>query len=152
MLDTLFLIAAIIGGTVMICQFLLTLMGMDHDGSDLGHGDVGYGDVGDGDFSGHVDAPGDFHADGDLSTDHHTPLAHAADADYQHPDSTWLFGILSFRTLIAAAAFFGVAGKTALTRRFGAADGAGDCSHCRRHCHVRHVLADAKHVEAHFFW
>lgn len=105
MLDMLFLIAAIIGGTVMICQFLLTLVGMGHDG----------GDIGDGDFSGDADAAGDFDIDGDLPGDNHTPLGYAADADYQHPDSSWLFGVLSFRTLIAAAAFFGVAGKTALS-------------------------------------
>ncbi|TWU17844.1 hypothetical protein [Bythopirellula polymerisocia] len=105
MLDMLFLIAAIIGGTVMICQFLLTLMGMGDDS----------GDMGDGDFSGDADVAGDFDIDADLPGDHHTPMGHAADADYQHPDSTWLFGVLSFRTLIAAAAFFGVAGKTALS-------------------------------------
>ncbi len=103
MLDMLFLIAAIIGGTVMICQFLLTLVGMGDDG----------GEMGDGDFSGDADVAGDF--DADLPGDHETSLGHAADADYQHPDSTWLFGVLSFRTLIAAAAFFGVAGKTALS-------------------------------------
>lgn len=105
MLDMLFLIAAIIGGTVMICQFLLTLMGMGDDG----------GDMGDGDFSGDADVAGDLDIDGDLPGDHHTSLGHAADADYQHPDSTWLFGVLSFRTLIAAAAFFGIAGKAALS-------------------------------------
>jgi hypothetical protein len=104
MLHTLFLIAAVIGGTVMVCQFVLTLMGMGQDG----------GDLSDGDFSADVSHPGEFSIDGVLG-DHHTPLAHAGDADYQHPDSTWLFGVLSFRTLIAAAAFFGVAGETALS-------------------------------------
>ena len=34
MLDMLFLIAAIIGGTIMICQFLLTLVGMGDHASD----------------------------------------------------------------------------------------------------------------------
>lgn len=105
MLDMLFLIAAIIGGTVMICQFLLTLLGMGDDGSDLGADD----------FAGDADVAGDFDIDGNLPADHDTSLGHAADADYQHPDSTWLFGVLSFRTLIAAAAFFGVGGKTALS-------------------------------------
>jgi hypothetical protein len=105
MLHTIFLIAVIIGGTVMVCQFALTMMGLSGDGGDLADGDF----TGDGDFS----ADGGY--DGDFAGDHHTPLGHAADADYQHPDSTWLFGVLSFRTLIAAAAFFGVAGEAALS-------------------------------------
>lgn len=94
MLNILFLTAAIIGGTVMVCQFILTLMGMGGDGGEL--------------------ADGDFSADG-FDGDHATSFADAGDVDYQHPDSTWLFGVLSFRTLIAAAAFFGVSGKAALS-------------------------------------
>lgn len=111
MLDTIFLIAAVIGGTVLVCQFLLTLMGMGEHSADSAvhvgdfHGDAAdfHGDVG--------DAGGD--VSGDLAMDHHTPISHAADADYQHPDSSWLFGVISFRTLVAAVAFFGVAGKIA---------------------------------------
>ena len=107
MLDTIFLIAAVIGGTVLVCQFVLTLMGMGGDG-----------DIGDGDFQGDVHAGGDFNVDmpdGEFSGDHHTSIATAADGDFQHPDSSWLFGVLSFRSLVAAAAFFGVAGKAALS-------------------------------------
>lgn len=104
MLHVVFLIAAVIGGTIMVCQFVLTLMGMGDDG----------GQLADGDFAGEGDFSADAAFDGDFDGDHHTPLSHAADADSQHPDSTWLFGVLSFRTLIAAAAFFGVAGETAL--------------------------------------
>jgi hypothetical protein len=106
MLDTIFLIAAVIGGTVLVCQFVLTLMGMGGDG-----------DIGDGDFQGDAHA-GDFNVDipdGEFSGDHHTSIATAADGDFQHPDSSWLFGVLSFRSLVAAAAFFGVAGKAALS-------------------------------------
>jgi membrane protein implicated in regulation of membrane protease activity len=69
-------------------------MGLGGDGGDLPDGDVS--------------------ADG-FEGDHATPFADAGDADYQHPDSTWLFGVLSFRTLIAAAAFFGVSGEAALS-------------------------------------
>ncbi len=107
MLHTIFLVAAVIGGTVMVCQFAMTLLGLGHDSSDWADGDV----------STDVSHSGEFTVDGD----HHTPLAHTGDADYQHPDSTWLFGVLSFRTLVAAAAFFGVAGETALSA--GYADG-----------------------------
>lgn len=117
MLDLVFLIAAIIGCTVMVCQFLLTLMGMTDHGGDLTDGTVaGHDFGGHPDFSGH----GDFAADADLPddgllADSHTGLAHVSGAEHQHADSSWLFGVLSFRTLIAAAAFFGVAGKTALS-------------------------------------
>lgn len=79
MLDIVFLVAAIIGGTVMVCQFLLSLLGWD-DG-DLDGADADVGDVESG--------------------------------DNHHADSSWLFGVLSFRTLIAAAAFFGISGKAA---------------------------------------
>jgi membrane protein implicated in regulation of membrane protease activity len=102
MLNTIFLIAAVIGGTVLVCQFALTLLGLGHDGFDVGHH---------GDFGGGAHMGGDFHGDahvGDSMYGH-------VDGDVQHPDSSWLFGILSFRTLVAAAAFFGVAGKAALS-------------------------------------
>ncbi len=106
MLHFIFLVAAVIGGTVMVCQFAMTLLGLGHDSSDWA----------DGDLSTDVSHSGEFTIDGD----HHTPLSHTGDADYQHPDSTWLFGVLSFRTLIAAAAFFGVAGETALSAGYAA--------------------------------
>jgi hypothetical protein len=79
MLDTVFLVAAVIGGTVMICQFLLSLLGMGDDSAEFGDLDAS-------------DLP---------------------DANLHHTDSSGLFGVLSFRTLIAAAAFFGVSGKAA---------------------------------------
>ena len=116
MLSTIFLIAAVIGGTVLVCQFVLTLLGMGDHSTDVGH-DIG------GDFHGDAQIGGDFHGDtalgdsmhGDMVDQHHTSLPTAADGDYQHPDSSWLFGVLSFRTLVAAAAFFGVAGRAALS-------------------------------------
>ncbi|QDU29628.1 hypothetical protein ETAA8_47430 [Anatilimnocola aggregata] len=92
-MTSLFLFFAVVGGTVLICQFVLTLIGLsggheipddlsvDHggdfsDGSDQG-GDIGHGHSGD---------------------------AHA---------SSWLFGVLSFRTLVAASTFFGLGGLAA---------------------------------------
>ena len=117
MLNVIFLVAAVIGGTIMVCQFLLTLMGMaGHDAGGDFHGDTA------GDF--HGDMAGDFHGDvgdaadvGDVDASglHHTPIHAAAEGDYQHPDSNWLFGVLSFRTLVAATAFFGLSGKAALS-------------------------------------
>jgi hypothetical protein len=101
MLHVIFMIAAIIGGTVMVCQFVLTVIGLSGDSGDAFDGDLPGGDV-----------PGDFSSyDGAA---HHTSWDHAAEGDVSHPDSTWLFGVLSFRTLIAGAAFFGIAGEAAL--------------------------------------
>jgi membrane protein implicated in regulation of membrane protease activity len=105
MLNVIFLIAAVVGGTVMVCQFVLTLMGMGDDGGFEGH-DAAAGFDG-GDVGG--DAAGDFHGAGE----HHTSAATAADGEFVHHDSSWLFGVLSFRTLITGAAFFGVAGRAA---------------------------------------
>jgi membrane protein implicated in regulation of membrane protease activity len=110
MLGTIFLFAAAAGGTVMVCQFALTLMGMSgdgdfgHDGADFG-ADGGLGDVGD--------------LSGDAASEHHNSWSTAADGVHHH-DSSWLFSVISFRTLIAAAAFFGVAGRAALA--MGASD------------------------------
>jgi hypothetical protein len=91
----LFLICAVIGGTVIVCQFLLTLFGfgMEH-GLDGGGHDMPH------DF-GHVDAS-------------HAMGGHDGHADQAHPhDSSWLFGVISFRTLTAAVAFFGLGGFAA---------------------------------------
>jgi len=90
-----FLICAVVGGTVLICQFVLTLVGLGGDhGFDVAH-----------DFA------------GDVGHDVHVGGAHGAegsghDADGHH-GSSWLFGIVSFRTLVAAATFFGLAGLAA---------------------------------------
>lgn len=106
MLEIVFLTAAVIGGTVMVCQFLLTLVGIGDDS--LGGGDgADFGDAGDaGGFDGDFDG---------IEGDNHTSIGTAADAEYHHADSSWLFGVLSFRTLVAAAAFFGIAGKAAVS-------------------------------------
>jgi membrane protein implicated in regulation of membrane protease activity len=89
----LFLICACLGGTLIICQFLLTLVG-------LGHSDLEV----DGDPS-NLDAevlPDDTgHVD-------HAPAGHAH-------GSAWLFGVISFRTMTAAITFFGLAGYAADT-------------------------------------
>lgn len=115
MLYTIFLLTALIGGTVMVCQFLLTMLGMsDADG---GIGDVDAGDFGDagadmGDFDGAMDA--------DVDGDHHTSIHHAADADIDHPASARLFQVLSFRAIVAALTFFGLGGLGALSKGYSA--------------------------------
>jgi membrane protein implicated in regulation of membrane protease activity len=98
-MGTLFLIAAVIGGTVLVCQFALTLLGLGHDGGGLDHHAGG-------------DLQGDTHFGGDFQADH-AGGTHAETSP--HPNSTHIFSVLSFRTLVAAAAFFGVSGKAALS-------------------------------------
>ncbi len=93
MLEIIFLICAVVGGTVLVLQFFLLLIGIGGDAVDVDvpH-DIGGGDVG-----------GDF--DGDMAHD----VDHGGDADH-HVGSSWLFGVISFRTIIAAMAFFGLGG------------------------------------------
>jgi uncharacterized protein (DUF2126 family) len=87
-METTYLICAAIGGTLIVCQFVLTLFGLGGDHDMGGHdGDVGGGH---GDMGGH-----------DSAGDHHGGDGH---------DSTWFMGVLTFRTLSAATAFFGLTG------------------------------------------
>ena len=98
-MGTLFLILAVVGGTVLVCQFALTLLGLGHDSGGLGH-HIG------GDFQGDAHIGGDFHGD-------HAGGPHA-DAN-AHANSSHIFSVISFRTLVAAIAFFGVSGRAALS-------------------------------------
>jgi len=86
---TLFTICAILGGTILICQFLLSLVGIGggHD-ADSDSGDVGH------------EAGADHHAD------HHHETSHEHQA-------SWFLGVLSFRALMAALTFFGLGGLAA---------------------------------------
>jgi len=93
---TFFVVCAAAGGTIMVLQLLLSLIGLggDHD-IDVHDGHVDFGghsiDMGDHDF-------GDYH----LAGDH---------ADH---GSSAFFGVLSFRSLVAAVTFFGLGGTAAL--------------------------------------
>lgn len=102
MLTWFFLFCAVVGGTVLICQFVLTVLGLGGDhGLDSGGHDLAGG--GDHDLS----AGG---AGADVG-------AHGAEDDGHdaagHHGSSWLFAMISFRTLVAAAAFFGLIGLAA---------------------------------------
>jgi membrane protein implicated in regulation of membrane protease activity len=98
-LTWLFLLMAVVGGTVLIVQFVLTLVGLGGDhGLDVSH-----------------DVPADF--SGDVGHDVHIGGDHGAEASGHdaagHHGSSWLFAVISFRTLVAAATFFGLAGLAA---------------------------------------
>jgi membrane protein implicated in regulation of membrane protease activity len=90
-LNWIFLVLAMIGCTILVCQFVLMLIGLGGDldiADDLPDDLVGTGDfAADPELSGHGVGHGNF--------------------------STWLFGVLSLKTLTAAAAFFGLAGCAA---------------------------------------
>jgi hypothetical protein len=96
-MGTLFLFCAIFGGTVLVAQFLLGF-GSDHE-----HGD-----------DGGEDAPDSaaVHADG---SEGHETHAHS---DQAHHGSTWVFGVLTFRTVLIGLTFFGLTGKTASASGF----------------------------------
>jgi len=91
---TLFTLCAVLGGTLLVCQFLLTLIGLGGD-QDFDHPDV----------SVDHDVPADAAADGgDVLVDHHASGA--------------FFKLLTFRTLVTGVTFFGLAGRAAQESEF----------------------------------
>lgn len=95
---TAFWLCAVIGGTVIVCQFFLTLLGMggDHDAGD-GHDFSGGGHEGVG-IGGHDQ----------FGHDQASPEGGHEVGHGQEP--SWFFTYLTLRTLTAAVAFFGLAG------------------------------------------
>lgn len=114
MLDTLFSITALVGGTVLGFQFVMMLLGLGgDDSSDVGSGDVATGDVVDaGGLDGTFEVDGSVVGDSTLGKD--LTWSEAADADLGHPDAHWFYEVISLRTLSAAIMFFGLVGKTML--------------------------------------
>jgi hypothetical protein len=91
----LYLVCAVLGGTVLLCQFAMTLLGLaDVDDIDVPH-DVGHG------FDAHA---GGHDVGRDAGADH---------AHDHHHGSTWFFGVITFRTVVAALTFFGLSGMAA---------------------------------------
>jgi hypothetical protein len=96
---------ALLGGTLLVCQTLLSLIGL---GGDHAFGDdIGGHDVGGHDFGGHETA-----GSGGPTT---------AGNDVEHHGSTAFFGIITFRTVVAAMTFFGLTGLAAESSQFSTA-------------------------------
>ena len=125
-----FVVCAAVGATVLVLQFLLALVGlggdalgvdMPHDfGHDMGGADHDFsGDEADHDFAS-GEAHGDAAHDGSAAenAEAHAQL-HYSVASFASHGSTSLFRALSLRTIVAALAFFGLAGLAAQ---------AGDCT------------------------
>lgn len=123
-METLFLACAIVGGTLVVCQFLMTVIGFAGHGADIHTGDVHVGDFNAGHIGGELHG-GDAHADGlqhetqpDNSGSHgtggHLAPPQTSLPSPSHGAADWFFGVLSFRTVVAAVALFGVGGKAAL--------------------------------------
>ena len=91
---TVFTVCALGAGTIMVLTFLLSFAGLDG-----GHGDYDLDTDG-------VDAADAIHDAG------YSDIAHAADADTHH--TGMFFGVLSFRSLVAAITFFGLGGRVAV--------------------------------------
>jgi len=87
---TFFTVCAVVGSVVLVLQFVMMLIGLDSDQADIG-------DVGD-----------DIQI-GDEYVDAHAAVGHS---------SGWFFGVLSFKSLVAAIAFFGLGGRAALAAEF----------------------------------
>jgi membrane protein implicated in regulation of membrane protease activity len=85
-METIYLIAFLVGAALMVCQFFLSLVGLG------GHHDVGGHDVHD------VGSHDDLHGT-DHGHDHHGETL-----------ASWFVSLLTFRTLVAALLFFGLAG------------------------------------------
>ena len=88
-MGTLFLVCAVIGTTILVIQFVLTVIGLGSEAFD-------------------IDIPSSADADVDFDVD-----TNAGDVGGDHVDSSWLFGVISFRTIVAALAFFGLTGLAA---------------------------------------
>jgi hypothetical protein len=88
-METAYLICAIIGGTLIACQFALTLLGLGGHHDTGGDHDLGSQDAGGHDAAGH---------DADHSQHDHASAAH------------WFLSVLTFRTVTAGVAFFGLSG------------------------------------------
>lgn len=112
-MTAIFIVCAAVGGTLLVWQLVMTLLGLSHGA--MG-GDLGGGDLSGVDFSHGLDtdfSPTDLA--GAHSADFHTGDVHTGDTSdaAAHHGPSWLAGVISFRTMVAAVTFFGLGGLTA---------------------------------------
>ena len=101
---TLFLICAVVGGTILTFQFVMTLTGMGGHHDAGGHGFLDAG----GDAGAHMDA-------GHGGGDHHSGDAVSHDHDLHEASKlTWLFSFISLRSVVAGLTFFGLSGLASM--------------------------------------
>ncbi|MGD9636473.1 MAG: hypothetical protein AB7G28_03335 [Pirellulales bacterium] len=117
MLDTIFSIAALVGGTVLGFQFVMMLLGFaQHGPADIAaghHVDLGGADGFDGSLDGSMDTSGSLGHDAGLG--HESGAGHTHQGDVSDHGAHWFYEVISIRTLSAAATFFGLVGKGLLT-------------------------------------
>jgi len=102
---TLFAVCAAVGGTIFVCQFIMSLLGLAEAGQDVA------GSVGAEGFDSDAGGVSADHGHDGSAVDHGT----ATHSHHQGPQvhvhgSSWFFGVLTFRTVVAAITFFGLAG------------------------------------------
>jgi hypothetical protein len=97
MYETIYLICALVGGTLLLCQVLLGLIGIG-DHHDAG-GDHDFHDVAD-------------HGDHGDHAGHGAHGVHGG-RDNQDTHGSWVVGVLTFRSIVAALTLFGLAGLAA---------------------------------------
>ncbi len=103
-MTTVFLTCAILGSTVIVLQFVLTLIGFGHDDGGLGGGGHDF------DSGGHAAGNHSGHDSTDSAHDQHNDQHNGHEQNL----SNWLFGVLTFRAIMTFLAFFGLAGMAAL--------------------------------------
>ena len=86
-METLYTVCAVAGGTLVVCQFLMGLIGAGHHDADGGMDDVSH----------------------EVGHDHDT----GHDAGHGH---SWIIGVLTMRTLVAALTCFGLVGLAGVAR------------------------------------
>jgi hypothetical protein len=130
-METMFLVCAVVGGTLVVCQFLMILVGFAGHDADMHSGDVHVGDfhvghAGGGEAHAGETHGGDSHADQAQHAAQHGSSASrggriapsARGPAPSHGAADWFVRVLSFRTVVAAIALFGVTGKAARAAGF----------------------------------
>ena len=98
-METFYIVCAALGATLLVCQFVLGLLGLSGDHEFGGDHDIGTDhEFGGGHEVGH---------DAGHAGEHH-------EHGHGHHGSTWFAGLLTFRTLAAAITFFGFGGWLAV--------------------------------------